>query len=187
MRFQHSVILMCALAVQPAMADSIDINLHDNAIRGTYEMKLKATQGLSADLGLLYLEDDNRESETMVHAGLHVSGENWSKSGTFDIALGGRLVYATPGDLDVAALALGTRVRFSPVPRLGFGGHIYYAPDITAFMDSVGYQEFGLRLDYQLLPQAFVYVGYRNVEFDLEGPGELELDDEGHAGFKVLF
>lgn len=188
MKFQHCVALLCGLATTPVLADSIDLNLHDNAIRGTYEARLSSTQGLSAEAGLLYVEDDRtNESETMVHGGLLVSGENWSKSGTFDIAMGMRLVYATPGDLDMGALAFGGRMRFSPVPRLGIGGHIYYAPDITSFMDSKSYQELGVRLDYQLLPQAFVYVGYRNIEVDFGGPTDWELDDEAHVGFKMLF
>ena len=187
MKFQQSVVMLCALGSSAAFADSIDVNLHDDAIRGTYEMQLPSTKGLSADIGLLYAEDRNNDSEMMLHGGVLVSGENWSQSGTFDIAIGGRLVYATPGPLDMAALAFGGRVRFSPVPRLGIGGHVYFAPDITAFMDSEGYQEVGLRLDYQLLPQAFVYLGHRTIEVDFGGPVEAELDDEAHIGFKMLF
>jgi hypothetical protein len=186
-KLQTTTALLCACAAMPALADSIDINLHDDAIRGTYTMQLQNTQGMSAEAGLLYAEDNDNNSETLVHGGVLVSGENWSKSGTFDIALGGRLVYATPGNLDMMAVAFGGRLRFSPVPRLGIGGHIYYAPDITSFMDADGYQEVELRIDYQVMPQAFVYIGHRNIEVDFGNPRNWELDDDVHVGFKMTF
>ncbi len=188
MKLQQTMALLCAFAVTPVMADSIDVNLHDDAIRGTYTMQLTSTKGLSGEVGLLYAEDQANNSEMLLHAGVLVSGENWSKSGTFDIAMGARLVYASPDPFDMAALAFGGRVRFSPVPRLGIGGHFYYAPDITSFMDSDEYQEMGLRLDYQVLPQAFVYLGHRTVQIEFVGvPGDVEMDDEAHVGFKMLF
>jgi hypothetical protein len=189
MKLQTTVALLCVCAATPVLADSIDVNLHDKAIRGTYTMQLQSTKGLSGEAGLLYVEDagNSNDSETLLHGGILVSGENWSKSGTFDIALGARLLYATPGDLDMLALAFGGRLRFSPVHRLGIGGHFYYAPDITTFMDSNEYQEVGLRIDYQVLPQAFVYVGHRNIKVDFGGPRYWEMDDHVHVGFKMTF
>ena len=187
MKLHTMVALLCAATVTPLMADSIDVNLHDEAIRATYTMQLQNTRGLSGEAGVLYVEDRRDNSETLAHVGLLVTGENWSKSGTFDIALGGRLVYASPADLDLLALAFGGRLRFSPLPRLGVGGHFYYAPGITSMMDSEEYREVGLRLDYQVLPQAFVYLGHRSVNVDFGGPSEWELDDEVHVGFKMTF
>lgn len=187
MKLQKMAALLCALSATPVLADSIDINLHDKAIRGTYTMQLQNTKGLSGEAGLLYAEDRFNNSETLLHAGLLVSGENWSKSGTFDIALGGRMVYASPGDVDMLAVAFGGRLRFSPVPRLGIGGHAYFAPEITSFLDSESYQEVGVRVDYQLLPQAFVYVGHRTIKVDFGAPGDWEMDDDIHVGFKMTF
>lgn len=186
MKFLRSAGLMCALTVTPVFADSIDINLHGDAIRGTYKMALTGTKGLSAEMGLLYAEDKYDNNETLIHGGLLVSGENWSKSGTFDIELGGRVVQASPGTKDLLALAFGGRVRFSPAPRFGIGGHIYHAPDITSFQDSDEYNEWGLRADYQVLPQAYIYVGHRTVEADF-GPLNWEMDDDVHVGFKMTF
>lgn len=187
MRLQKTLALVCALGATPVLADSIDINLHNDAVRATYTGVMQQTRGLSGEVGLLYAEDKNKNSETLVHGGLLVSGENWSKSGTFDIALGARMLYASPANLEMLAIAFGGRLRFSPVPRLGIGGHFYYAPDITSFQDSEGYQEVGVRLDYQILPQAFVYVGHRKIEVDFGGPVNWELDDNTHVGFKMAF
>ncbi len=174
-----------------ATADSLDINLRDEAIRFVYtaEMKGQGNGGVSTELGLLYSEDKKKLDDTLYHLGLHVSGENWSQSGTFVIKLGGRAYYASPAAYDLAALGFGGALRFSPVHRVGVGAHLYYAPDITSFMDAKSFRETGVKVDYQLLPQAFVYVGYRNIEVDIEngGPSGVELDDNAHVGFKLLF
>ncbi|HEX9803970.1 MAG TPA: YfaZ family outer membrane protein [Gammaproteobacteria bacterium] len=182
----------CLLGAAPAIAsaDSIDLNLHDEAIRFTYTNELKdgGTSGLSLDAGLLYSEDKKRLNDTLYHLGLHVSGENWSQSGTFDIKLGGRFYYASPENVDLAALAVGGALRFSPAHRFGIGAHLYYAPRITSYMDADSFQETGVTIDYQVLPQAFVYVGYRQIEVDIDnGPDNVELEDDAHLGFKMLF
>jgi hypothetical protein len=173
-----------------AVADNIDVNLREDAIRASYSMDLtsRGYNGLSADFGLLYNEDKEQLDDILAHAGLMVSGENWSKSGTFDISLGGRLVHTSPANVDLAALAFGGQVRFSPIHRVGLGGAVFYAPGITSFMDAESYTETNLRLDYQVLPQAFVYLGYRNIEVDIDGGADdAELDEGMHLGFKMLF
>lgn len=173
-----------------AVADNIDLNLREDAIRGTYSMDLtsRGYNGLSADFGLLYNEDKKQLDDMLVHAGLMVSGENWSQSGTFDISIGGRAVHATPTGADIGALAVGGAVRFSPVHRVGLGGSFFYAPSITSFMDTESYTETNLSVDYQILPQAFVYLGYRSIEVDIDGgANDVELDEGMHLGFKMLF
>ncbi len=171
-----------------AYADSLDVNLNDDTLRLTYAKAIQSTyKGLELDAGWLYTEE-NDDSESLFHLGLQVSGENWSDAGTFDISVGGRAVYGSPGDYDLMAIGFGGDVRFSPIERVGFGANAYFAPSITSFMDAEGYREYGVRVDYQLLPQAFIYVGYRDIEIDIEDVGpDAEYDDEAHIGFKMLF
>lgn len=199
MKLRHVLLALLGGTSAAAHADNIDINLNNDALRLSYAHQLQSTKGLSVEVGGLYTEemryDGHRvdDDELLLHAGLLVSGENWSQAGTFDISIGGRLIAGSiePGNTnyDLVALGFGGDVRFSPVHRLGIGGNIYYAPDITSFQDANSYQEFGVRVDYQLMPQAFVYVGYRNVEVELDNPGstKAEFDDNVHLGFKMTF
>jgi len=190
MKYRAMGLLLLSTASTIAAADNIDLNLRDEAIRATYSMELKSGgfSGLSGELGVLYSEDKKKLNDTLYHAGLHVSGENWSQSGTFDISIGTRFYYTSPANLDLSAMAIGGAVRFSPAHRFGIGGHFYYAPDITSFQDAKTFSEAGIRIDYQLLPQAFVYVGYRTIEVDIvDGPKNVELDDDAHVGIKMLF
>lgn len=177
-----------------AGADSLDFSLNDEAVRLVYAHNLDtATKGLSIDGGWLYtseIEVDGTKvdsSENLFHLGMMVSGENWSEKGSFDISVGGRMAYTSPDDGDLLSLALGGDVRFSPMERVGFGGHLFYSPAILSFMDSDGYMEYGLRVDYQLLPQAFAYLGYRMVEMDVEDGPDVEFDNSFNIGLKMMF
>ena len=181
-------VLLLSSVTAVSYADSLDLNLHSDAIRGTYTHNLQSDyKGLEADFGMLYSDDVRNTSETLMHVGLNVSGENWSDAGTFDIAIGGRLIYSSPGPYDAAAMSLGGRVRFSPVERFGIGGHVYYAPSITSFMDADSYSEWGVKVDYQLLPTAFAYIGYRKIKLNIDGGPDIEMDDNAHIGMQLLF
>ncbi len=175
------------LASSAAVADSVDLNLHDDALRFTYANELSSRlQGTMFDVGILHHEIN----DDMFHLGFYVSGANWSEQGSFDVKVGGRAVMVdtdSNSNIDLSAIGLGGSVRFSPAPRLGIGGEFYYAPDIIAFEDAESYFEGSVKLDYQLLPQAFVYVGYRRVEFDVKGFGTAELDDDVHVGMTLTF
>ncbi len=190
MKFRLMGLFLLGAVSTAATADNLDINLRDEAIRAIYTMDMsgRGKGGASTEFGLLYSEDKKKLDDSLFHLGLHVTGENWSQSGTFVIALGGRVYYTSPGDLELGALGFGGALRFSPVHRVGIGAHLYYAPDITSFMDAKAFTETGVRVDYQILPQAFVYAGYRTIEVDIEdGPSDVELDDNAHIGFKLLF
>lgn len=190
MRLRAAGLMLLGAVSTTAVADNIDVNLREDAIRASYSLDLTkyGYNGLSADFGFMYNEDKKQLNDTMYHVGLNVSGENWSEKGTFDISLGGRFIYTSPDNVDLGALAFGGQVRFSPIHRVGIGAHIYYAPGITSFMDADRYSETGVRVDYQVLPQAFVYLGYRNIEVDIEdGANDVELDEGTHIGFKLLF
>lgn len=184
------LLLGSSLVASNSIADSLDFNVHNDAMRAIYTMDLskRGHAGLSAEFGLLYSEDKRRLDDILLHAGMHVSGENWSESGTFNIRLGGRLIHSSPADLDLIALAPGVQLRFSPAHRVGLGGHLYFAPKILSFGDAERYREYAVRADYQVLPQAFVYVGYRYIDVNIEdGPSSVELDKSVHMGLKMLF
>lgn len=181
-----------ALLSSWAQADSLDLNLNDDSMRLSYEADMsRSSKGLMFDAGYYYndYQDSNRSDADLVHLGLHVTGDNWSQAGVFNIKVGGRLIYTElTSQLDVMALGLGGEVRFSPVHRLGLGVNAYYAPRIATFMDGERYSEFGATIDYQLLKQAYVYVGYRQIDVEIEGVSQkVELDDSGHLGLKLVF
>ncbi len=179
-------VVLGVMAAGQVMADSLDLNLHNDALRATYSRGVGASRGLDLDMGYLYAKNP-AQTDHLLHVGLQVAGQNWSKQGNFDIGLGGRAVFVDTKPGNGANIAFGGRVRFSPVQRIGIGGSLFYAPKITSFMDSEGYLEWNLAVDYQLLTQAFVYVGYRKVETDIKNHGTYKVDDNVHVGMRLQF
>lgn len=188
MKKQAIALALFASVSATAVADNIDVDLRDKAIRGSYSMNISGKSGLSVEFGGLHNEDVDQLNDDLIYAGLMVSGDNWSKVGTFNISVGGRAIYTSPDGYDIAAIALGGDVRFSPFHRVGFGGSVYYAPEITSSMDCKKYLETNARADYQLLPQVFVYANYRVIKVDIEnGAKDVELDKGLSVGMKLLF
>ena len=177
------VLFGLSAVVGAARADNLDVSLNDNAVRGTYSLDVTGTQGLSMDAGIFYNDDD----DLVGNIGAMVSGQNWSPSGNFDIKLGGQAIVADADPGTAYGLALGGRVRFSPVARIGIGGHLFYAPKIVTWGDGERYNDYGVRLDYQLLPQAFVYVGYRKISTKFDNGRTIDFDEDGHIGMQLFF
>jgi len=86
-------------------------------------------------------------------------------------------------------LALGGLVRYSPpaTQRLGIVGEVYLSPNIVTFGDANRYVETNVRAEYEVIPQAVAYVGYRRVEFGIDNrPNEI-LDEGVNLGVRISF
>jgi hypothetical protein len=106
-----------------------------------------------------------------------------------DLRVGTRLygAFLAPEDEDVFGVGLGgeaeyffNRARTVSV-KLGF----FYAPDIATFGDADNVKDVSLRLLTRLRDGTDVFVGFRNLEFDL--PVDREVDDHVHVGFRRSF
>jgi len=95
-----------------------------------------------------------------------------------------------PVNASASAIALGGLVRYSPPAerRLGFVGQLYLSPNIITFGGADRYLETGARIEYEIIPQAQVYLGYRNISFTLKNTGVNTTFDEGvHIGVRMAF
>ncbi len=181
---QWIILLSGLLATSHISAKSLEFDVHDTALRATYQSNTLSTmKGMRVDAGVIYSET----KYDLIHLGAHVQGDALSSKGKFNISIGGRIIATEPGQLSILALALGTRIRFSPMERVGITAMAYYSPDITTFVDGDRYTEAEIRVDYQLIPQSFVYFGYRKVDIAIQNAADIVLEDQGHIGIKFLF
>ena len=158
------------------MAGSLDANTHSDSTRVTYAFY--TAPKIVTDIGVLSTTKYS-EREIALHAGLNFVFEN--------LKFGMRAIHATPGNKDVLAMGFGAQGRFALNNRVGIGGHYYYAPEGTSFMDSVGYNEFVARIDFKMAKGAFIYAGYRNLKVKVENNSNIEYDDDVHIGLKFHF
>ena len=177
--------LVCFSAT--VLADSVDINLRDSSAQLQYNASMgRDTLGRSElHAGILYTNDN----DSLADLGLLVQDEMGENAPGVTVGVGLKGLVANTKNNNARAIALGGLVRFAPFEdsRFGISGRIYLSPNITTFGDADRYIETGVTLDYEIIPQAIVYIGYRKIKINInQSPDEI-LDDGGHVGFKISF
>jgi len=176
-------VVLCA----QVMADEIDLSLNSDALRLQYVYEMKST-GLNFDGGWLYHSDNG----DVLHAGIHLVDLASSGVSTIKAGLGGRLVY-TDGEISKqsgVAVPIGGFARYTPrgLDRLSVSGSLYFAPDILAMGDMDKYEEYTLRVSYNVLRQADLYIGARYVRGGYKnGVPDARYDTGMHVGMSLRF
>jgi len=184
--------LYLTAAVIPVYARSVDLNLNDHAFRAMYTGSFTSTgpySALEGQAGFLFRSTGHGHQDIeLPHLGLLVTGN----AGTPNVkaGVGGRFLYLNSGPADGFALALGGRVHYTlpQYNRIGFGAHMYFAPSVVATHDINNYFEYGVRADYEVLRNAYAYVGYRQIKVNIHGPGGYTTLDSGiNVGMHLKF
>lgn len=195
-----------------AFADSIDVNLNNNA--AAFRFNSSASDFIEGNselsVGLLYNDANNK----FVDAGLIVKGGSEEEGAPgLSVGVGVKGVFgsnyrvvtpakaATVGPPATAAtpevtttdtlsaIAVGGAAVFglpTAVP-VAFVVEYYASPKIMSFADSERFGQFGLRLEVGVSPQARIYVGYREIGFGIKSGGSAELDKSSFVGVTASF
>ncbi len=178
-------------ALVPLMAqNSAELNLNSNDIEiaGSYQ----------TGQSFAY---DGRSSSNYLHVRYLYSGE----SGTGNKHLGevGYLATGTVGSFtrlrfgigimasfadNYAAVPIGLTVRYQvPVEwPVTVSGSLYVAPDPLVFEDGDGYNAYRIGVESQIIPNASIYGGYRNINLKYED-GRENFNDGWYAGIRFYF
>lgn len=172
-----------------AFADAVDFNLRDTSAQFQYKAAMGGSNLGKAefDMGVLYNQNNNLLGE----AGLLVKDDVGGNAPGLSVGVGLKVLAARIATVksNASALALGGMVRYSPPVerRLGFVGQIYLSPNITTFGSANRFLETGVRVEYEVIPQATVYLGYRNVSFDLKNGPTNTFDSGAMIGVRMSF
>lgn len=170
------------------MAQELDVSLNNDAAAIRYTMPFKQTAygHTDVDFGLLYTESN----DVLGSAGIGVVGDAGAQSPGLKAGIGVR-AYAVSLDNndDMTALTLGGLIHYNPptAPRFGVGADIHYAPDVTTFGDAKRFWELGARFEYEILPQASLYLGVRKVRADMDSGAKIDMDEGAHIGMRMSF
>jgi YfaZ precursor len=189
----HSLIISTMVTVSTtALADTLDINLRDSSAQFQYKSSLGRDPLGKTEfhMGMLYADKNN----ILADFGLLVKDELGGNAPGFSVGIGIKGVVAkvsgnSSSAKSASAMALGALVRYSPPAsrRLGIVGEAYLSPNIVTFGDADRYTETGLKLDYEVIPQAVAYIGYRKIKLGLTNPPDEILDEGVNIGVKITF
>lgn len=171
-------------------AQSLDINLNDDTVQGVLSLPLSVGGfGRSSwDLGLLYHETDN-DDNALFTLGAQVQGAAGADAPGLEFGAGMKLFVADVSQKDVIAAGLGVGVRYAPPAFSRFYSALsgYYAPDIVTFNDGEDFFSGDFRLGYEILPEAEIYAGYRNIEAGITNGQDATVAEGWLLGMKILF
>lgn len=196
-RYQKIVVLLCLtlLNTTPVLAGTLDFNVNNDAVTGQLSGQPFERPEVSLLGGFFYHQDDGQ----ILSAGILLSDpvENerdyrpWAKVGLKAVAFESD---ERNGDSSGSAISPGGTLTFF-VPNVqnlyvDFMG--FFAPEVLAFGDSDRYWEASVRLTYQLMSTADIYVGYQHIEFSREEnrrrqQSEITLDESFHIGAVLRF
>ncbi|MCG8434585.1 MAG: YfaZ family protein [Gammaproteobacteria bacterium] len=165
-------------------ANEVNVSINSEAVQASY-IAPQSENGLQLDFGVLRNEDEGN----ILAAGLHVV-DRVAADTNFKVGLGGKLFFVDPEDGDEGgAVGLGAHFRyiFPAADRFSVSGSGYFAPEVLTFSDVEEYIEYNLQAEYAVLRQARVFVGYRKIEAEFEGFGDVTIESGAHIGLNISF
>ncbi|MCW8955821.1 MAG: YfaZ family protein [Gammaproteobacteria bacterium] len=182
-------ILALAVVFNPVQAKGLDLRLSDKTAEFIYLTESSTFGYGGADVGLGFFYND--ADDFMFSAAAMVSGHGSGNNRPLQFGVGVKVAFATLDlpDMTAGALAVGGQIRYvfpstTPFALLAEG---FISPDITTFGDAEQMLEYRFALELEVTPSARAYVGYRKIEFDLDGINDYEVDDEVHLGVRLAF
>jgi len=183
--------MVLAAATLPAAAASFDASIGEEAVRvgvvGDLGSVFSGAKG-KYDLGALWRSEDGADA-FVPHVGILLTGDAGARDAQVTAGLGVRLAYIDGENKEGGAVALGGQVdvRIPGYERIALGAYAYGAPEVTSFGDADSYYDIGVSVGYEVIKDASVYIGWRQVEADVDGGGDIEADDGFHAGLRLNF
>jgi len=111
--------------------------------------------------------------------------------------MGAKLNYTKIEETDFSSLPLGVEFAYKiPAPKLvpmSLHGSLYYAPQVLSFSDAKDYLEYRIHYDVELIKNAGLTVGYRNMNTTFKesvgstAKNSINYNSSWYVGFKVKF
>jgi hypothetical protein len=190
MLLRNIVALSLLTLATTAMADTIDLNLRNSSAQVQYSSPMgRAALGKTElHFGALY-SDAHNANNTYADVGIVVKDEVGSKAPGWSVGVGIKGLAAHTDGTNEQGVALGGLVSYSPatLPRMSLVGQLYFAPNITTFGDANRYGETVAQLEFEVIPNAAAYLGYRNIKFDLNDGPNATVDEGAYIGVRMSF
>jgi len=176
------VLVLFVSSISFAGTHLIELNASQSTIEGGYDHKMPVEYGfLTAGIGALYSEDDYKIANAKFTLGDGIS----SAGLRFNLGFKGVLGNVEEDDREADLMAIGFLFSgiftipetIMPLP-VDFSLNLSMAPEPLCFMDSDRYMDFRVSLDFRIVKNAAIILGYRHIETRLEqDQGNWETED----------
>jgi hypothetical protein len=190
-QLKYFVAALLFLFARSVYADMFDVQLSNNSGRFAYSTEVFGGQygPVDLDMGVFF----NQDSDKMAHIGMMV--RNDTLDNPLVISIGVRAYYGDVGNKapgphsKFGAITIGGELLFIPnnLGGLGFGINYYVAPSVVSYIDADGFNEYGVRINYELTKQANVSLGYQKIKVDLKDGTTLDVDSSVFFGIGLRF
>lgn len=189
---KFTAILSLMILSTQLQAEGFDLRLANETAEVIYltESSTFGYGGADIGLGLLFNESD----DFMLSGSAMVTGHSAGNNRPLQFGVGVKLAMISIDQVfineDVGAVAIGAQARYlfpssTPVALLAEG---FIAPEVVSFSGAKQYREYRFALELEVTPSARAYVGYRQIEVELENFNQdIEIDDHAHLGVKIEF
>ena len=185
--------LMGLASASLVQAESIDFSFGDNAAKVQFSSDLPGND-LSWNVEALHYEENDADAN-ILGAGVFVAGRSNASTARQTAGLGGKAIFVDPEFFESGlGVAVGGYLRHTlrQANLVSLRGELFFGPSIISFRGLERYLEATARVEYQLLDQANVFLGYSIVDTKLEAKGSggavnVEFVDSLVAGVNILF
>lgn len=177
-------LVLLSLASSSVFAADADISLTNDSAKGQVNF-FETNSEMQLGAGYTYHEG----SRHIANIDFHAQGRTALGNLPTTAGIGLKALGWEQDDFDGGAVGLGgfATVNVPDAPGLSFTGGLHYAPSILSFGDSDDMTSVELRGNYRLIRNAEVFVGYRYINTNFEGTGDVNLDEGVMAGMKLFF
>lgn len=183
---------LCALSTLTLMlapatyANEFDLRLSDDAIHAHYSVA--NTKG-NAQFGAGYFYKNEDEAINIINLDLHTKGRTAIANLPTTVGIGFQANVFKEGRFKGSAIGIGGSVRMNipEIPGISVETAIHYAPSILAFGDSDEFRRLRLQLNYRIIENADISVGYRYLNVGVEKAGNHTFESGAFLGLKISF
>ncbi len=159
-------------------ADRLSFGLQDKSASVAFAAQV-APQALVTSEYLYHTDNGS-----LFDVGLHAT----HKKGVHELGVGGKLVAAFGKQSRTGqALAFGGLYRAAIIRDLYVGASAYYSPTVLGFGDVSRHLQWDANLEYALMPNASLMLGYREVKMEFDSKPKLTLTDGFYLGLALQF
>jgi len=191
------IVLGSMIATSVFASHQLEINLSDEDVEAGLRLDLSKMNNIDADtyFGMKIVNGNEKNSETirktdpLIEASFLIMRPVNNVSG-LKVGLGVKGEFTNIDGDDFVATPLGLEVEYklpfnSPIAVYA-GGMFYYAPGPLCFSDADRYVESRANIDFEVIRNGRITVGYREIETDVK-KRDVTYNETLYAGFKFLF